>query len=433
VKRQRNVPPDVRLSPHVGAEGVGDAVTNGEPLTTETVAARDLADEQRAKVERELNRLAGELREGEQVTYLATGEFDDAPGLVVLTNDRLLFLSRPELYGDWIRLDIALRRVEDMRGDADTRTLVVRYLSDEFGIGNIVSAAQAEEIADYVQTRFAPDTLRSKLPVERLEGERKRLQKVFRARWQARNDRLTWGVIIGVALAALAFVGRETAAAWLYVLVVVAALVLFAVLQSDLILNHYFKKLDVSPLDEFRTMSRRETEAALRDTANEIDLARIPSESSALRAEKLFKLHQFELKRYYDQTLRQGAVIFVFGIACILAGFAVIGVTLYVLTQQVGDDTSAQVIVGALGGVGAILADFIAVVYLRMFTDTLRNVSDFHTTLVGTHHLHFGNFLTANITDQDLREKTLAKVAAGLARVDWAAEPSQNGEQAAAG
>lgn len=109
-----------------------------------------------------------------------------------------------------------------------------------------------------------------------------------------------------------------------------------------------------------------------------------------------------------------------------------IGATLYVLTRHAGDATSTQVIVGVLGGVGAILADFIAVVYLRMFTDTIRNVSDFHKTLVGTHHLHFGNFLTANITEQQLREQTLANVAASLARAYSPVEPSPKDASAAA-
>jgi hypothetical protein len=42
------------------------------------------------------------------------------------------------------------------------------------------------------------------------------------------------------------------------------------------------------------------------DTLSEIDLRNIALEQRETRAQKLFQLHQVELKRYYDQSLAQG-------------------------------------------------------------------------------------------------------------------------------
>jgi hypothetical protein len=150
---------------------------------------------------------------------------------------------------------------------------------------------------------------------------------------------------------------------------------------------------------------------------NEIDLLGISEESVELRAEKLFKLHQLELKRYYDQTLRHSSAIFLVGIGCIILGFAIVGAALYVLASLPEDEgTTTKIVVGALGGIGAILANFIGAIYMKMFSETLKSLTEFHHRLVGTHHLHFGNFLAAKITEGDLRNKTLAGVAEGLAQ-----------------
>jgi hypothetical protein len=43
----------------------------------------------------------------------------------------------------------------------------------------------------------------------------------------------------------------------------------------------------------------------LTDVENQLDLVRIPDQSQEQKAQKLLQIQQFELKRYYDQTLRQ--------------------------------------------------------------------------------------------------------------------------------
>jgi hypothetical protein len=158
-------------------------------------------------------------------------------------------------------------------------------------------------------------------------------------------------------------------------------------------------------------------EIEIRDIENELDLLSIKDTSIEQRAEKLFKLHQFELKKYYDQTLRHGAWIFYTGLACIVLAFVIIGITLYlVVSSSTAKEFSEKIVIASLGAVGAVLSNFIAVIYLKMYSETIKSLTEFHNRLVLTHHLHFSNFLTAKITDKTLREKTLAEIASNLAK-----------------
>jgi hypothetical protein len=160
----------------------------------------------------------------------------------------------------------------------------------------------------------------------------------------------------------------------------------------------------------------RELEIEIRDIENELDLLSIADTSIEQRAEKLFKLHQFELKKYYDQTLRHSAWIFVVGLVCIVLGFTIIGITLYLVVSNFPvKELSEKIVLASLGAIGGVLSNFIAVIYLKMYSETIKSLTEFHNRLVLTHHLHFGNFLTAKIADQTLREKTLAEIASNLA------------------
>lgn len=160
---------------------------------------------------------------------------------------------------------------------------------------------------------------------------------------------------------------------------------------------------------------------------NEIDLDDIakgnigPDEQAA----RLHQVSQVDLKRYYDQTLRQGAQIFYVGVSCILLGFIVIGVAFW-LVQNDTTQLSEKIVVSSLGAIGGILANFIAVIYLRMFSRTVKSVSDFHARLVTSDRTNFGNILAAKIGKDALREQTLASMAVQLVS-DGTGEGHRNG------
>lgn len=162
---------------------------------------------------------------------------------------------------------------------------------------------------------------------------------------------------------------------------------------------------------------QRKIDVEILDIENELDLIGISDDSIEKRTEKQFKLHQLELKKYYDQTLRQSSWIFYVGLICILAGFIIIGITLYLFSISFASiETSEQIILVSLGVVGTILADFVGVIYIKMYSETIKSLTEFHNRLVTTHFLHFGNFLIGKIDDQSLREKTLAEIASNLAK-----------------
>lgn len=158
--------------------------------------------------------------------------------------------------------------------------------------------------------------------------------------------------------------------------------------------------------------SSREIDEQIARVEDELELLAIKDTSREQQAQKLLKLHQSELKRYYDQTLRQTSVIFFAGLVCIFLGFAVIGGSLYLIWQSPTSNVQQKLILGGLGTVGGILSNFVAVMYLRMFTETISSLTEFHNRLVSTHNLYFGNFLVSKMsTNSDLYEKVLSEIA----------------------
>ncbi|MCR6490420.1 hypothetical protein M8542_47210 [Amycolatopsis sp. OK19-0408] len=133
------------------------------------------------------------------------------------------------------------------------------------------------------------------------------------------------------------------------------------------------------------------------------------------RAMKLFQVHSQQLKRYYDQALRQRGFIFFTGIFCIIAGFSVIVMAFVLLKSANPGNSLEKILVAALGAIGGILGNFIAVVYLRMFSETVKSIGTFHDRLVATHHLHFANFLVSKVADtagRDTAFRLVAEIAA---------------------
>lgn len=149
----------------------------------------------------------------------------------------------------------------------------------------------------------------------------------------------------------------------------------------------------------------------------ELDLVTTVEVSVEQRAEKLFKQHQFELQKYYNQTLQHSKWIFVVGVFCIFVGFAIIATTFWLVTKPHGDTAfQEKVLVSALGAVGGVLANFIAVIYLRMFSEILKSVTDFHNRLVATHNLYFANFMVTKVAEGAARDGLVTEIAKNLTK-----------------
>jgi len=130
----------------------------------------------------------------------------------------------------------------------------------------------------------------------------------------------------------------------------------------------------------------------------------------------LFLKNEVELKRYYDQALRQSSFVFVLGVICVLAGLAVVASAAWVVYSANEEiDKTAQIVIGALGAAGGLLSGFVARVYLGLHKGTVSSMTDFHTRFVLTHHMLFANVLVARITDDELRDAASSEVAYAIA------------------
>jgi amino acid permease len=162
-------------------------------------------------------------------------------------------------------------------------------------------------------------------------------------------------------------------------------------------------------------------ESEIRDIDEQIELIRCIEENHEIRAERRFRHHEYELKRYYDQTLNQSAKIFYVGVFSIISGLILIFIFSYWVTLE-GND---KIILGFLGAIGSILSNYIAVIYGRMYKDTIQSLNQFHNRLVTTHHLHYGALLSSQIRDNDLIDQTLSQMAINTSTLEPLSETKE--------
>lgn len=169
----------------------------------------------------------------------------------------------------------------------------------------------------------------------------------------------------------------------------------------------------VAPMTKARLRSIKEE---IQDIEFETDLLRLKATPEESRAEKLLRMNQLQLRRYYDLNLSQNSWIFVVGIVCILLGAGIIGVTVYLLTSpgSAAFELEEKVVLGLLGAVGTILTDYVAAIYLKMHSTASESLNAFHSKLVSTNTLFLANLIASRIDDDDKREDALAKLAVSV-------------------
>lgn len=127
-------------------------------------------------------------------------------------------------------------------------------------------------------------------------------------------------------------------------------------------------------------------------------------------AEKTLRLHNIQLEKYYSQNLNQSKWIFGVGLICILVGLVIVVATCYYVSTSAISDTS-KIIISILGGLSALLTDFVAAFYLKMNSEISSTLRDFHGRLVDTHKILMGSLIAAKIDDKELKHQTLSEMA----------------------
>lgn len=177
--------------------------------------------------------------------------------------------------------------------------------------------------------------------------------------------------------------------------------------------------------------SSREASFDMQSARDEIEFLSAEEHSIEMKAYRLFRLHQVEVKRYYSQALSHGNVLFNIGLACILLGLAIVVFSLVALTTSSNPSSVSKFVIGGVGVLGGILSNFVAAIYLRMYTKGIESLNSLHNRLVSTHFLHFSDFLTAKVSNGNLREETLCEIAKSL--TETAAFQAEGGEIAVRG
>lgn len=90
-------------------------------------------------------------------------------------------------------------------------------------------------------------------------------------------------------------------------------------------------------------------------------------------------------------------------------GFGVIIATFYFITEYTKDDTS-RIITGVLGGISAIMINYIAALYLKINATVSDNLKEFHSRLVDTHKILMGNVIAAKIENRELKDSTYSSI-----------------------
>ena len=147
----------------------------------------------------------------------------------------------------------------------------------------------------------------------------------------------------------------------------------------------------------------------------ELDLQKFEVSKKEVRAEKILLINNYQLRRYYDLNLNQNIWVFGLGIFCIILGIAVIGVTLY-LVIVVAEGWDSKLITGVIGAIGSFMTNYIAAIYLKMHASATSNLGSFHSRLVETHQLLFGNLLASRIEDDNIRWQTLSQLALNVSK-----------------
>ena len=142
---------------------------------------------------------------------------------------------------------------------------------------------------------------------------------------------------------------------------------------------------------------------------DEKEFSEIDPEKRALRAEKMFRMNQKELMRYYDMNLAQTKFLSGLGIMMIIFGILIVVASLYMYTSS--DSDKILLLVGSLSG---IVVDFIGAIFIKMYTKNIEAAVKFHAKFAESNNLLLANSIANKIDDDKLREDTLSEISKNI-------------------
>lgn len=172
--------------------------------------------------------------------------------------------------------------------------------------------------------------------------------------------------------------------------------VLLAALCGMMAISFLFDWKAAKKIEKLEEMAREE----------EKEFSEIDPSKRALRAEKLFKMNQKELMRYYDMNLAQTKFLSGLGIMMIIFGVLIVVVSLLLYIYTDSDKTLLIV-----GNVSGIIVDFVGAIFIKMYTQNVEAAVRFHAKFAESNNLLLANSIANKIENDELREKTLSEIA----------------------
>jgi len=152
---------------------------------------------------------------------------------------------------------------------------------------------------------------------------------------------------------------------------------------------------------------RMRLESRHKELRESLELLEIEEKQYEKRAEIHFQNSQKEVKRYYDTNLSHLRWVFPLGIGTIVLGVVVIIISIVVF----GDATSESIVPVALGISSGVFLDFIGAIFIKMYVETIKASTAFHNKLIHSNNNLFANVLITKISDEKLKNETLAEMA----------------------
>ena len=141
----------------------------------------------------------------------------------------------------------------------------------------------------------------------------------------------------------------------------------------------------------------------------EKEFSEINPEKRALRAEKMFRMNQKELMRYYDMNLTQTKFLSALGIMMVIFGMLIVAASLYMYMSL-----NADKVLLCIGSLSGVIADFVGAVFIKMYTKNIEAAVKFHAKFAESNNLLLANLIANKIENEKLRETTLSEISKNI-------------------
>ena len=210
------------------------------------------------------------------------------------------------------------------------------------------------------------------------------------------------GIVFGVIFSVISFMLYKKIGEHIVGLIITVAIACIAFMCYMVAGSGYF--------DYRQSIKNEKLEEDARE--EEKEFSQIELEQNALRAEKLFRMNQKELKRYYDMNIEQTRYLSKLGISMIIVGglIVIISLILYVYS----DLDNLFLIAGNFSG---IIIDFIGAVFIKMYNKNIEASVKFHEKYSESNNLLLANSIANKIKEENLREETLSEMAKSIVKL----------------